>query len=95
MGKPVCVAQALLAILILLSAGQVPAAAPASPDLQYDKTGDGVVDAADWKQMSATEKTGYARASMRVLGQNPDAVLEDGRTLAGLYLDSLESIYGD
>ncbi len=85
----------LLTALVMLLAEPALAAVPVSPDAQYDKTGDGVVDAADWKEMSDKEKTGYARASMRVLGQNPDAVLEDGKTLAGQYLDSLKSIYGD
>ena len=85
----------LLAILLMLPGVPVQAGAPESADAQYDKTGDGIVDAADWQKMNADEKGGYARASLRALGQDPDAVLEDGKTLADQYLDSLESIYGD
>ncbi len=85
----------LLAILLMLPAVSAQAGEPESPDARYDKTGDGIVDAADWQKMNTAEKGGYARASLRALGQDPDAVLEDGKTLADQYLDSLKSIYGD
>lgn len=74
------------------------AAAPAeaaSVDARFDKTGDGVVDAADWQEMNDGEKSGYARASVTALGQSPDTRLEDGRTVAGQYLDSLNAVYED
>ena len=81
----------LLAWLLLVAG---PAGA-ASVDGQFDKTGDGYVDAADWQEMSKEEKVGYARASVTALGQSPDARLEDGRTVAGQYLDGLNAVYED
>jgi len=83
----------LLLSLALLLAGPVFAAEALSVDVQYDKTGDGIVDSSDWKKMNNEEKAAYARASMLALGQDPDALLNDGKTLAGQYLDGLKSVY--
>lgn len=65
-----------------------------SPDAKFDKTGDGWVDAADWKKMTPEERAAYARASVRALGQDPDAGVGGGKTRADQYLDGLESVYG-
>jgi len=83
---------ALAVALLCAASGLVYAG---SVDAQFDKTGDGYVDAADWQEMSTDEKAGYARASVTALGQSPDARLEDGRTVAGQYLDGLNAVYGD
>ncbi len=82
----------VLVICLLSMAGL---AVAASVDARFDKTGDGFVDVADWQEMSMEEKSGYARASVIALGQSPDARLEDGRTVAGQYLDGLNAVYED
>jgi hypothetical protein len=69
-------------------------AAPQSPDAKFDKTGDGWVDAEDWKRMTPEERAAYARASVRALGQDPDAGVGGGKTRADQYLDGLKSVYG-
>jgi len=84
---------ALLSFALLL-AGPVAAADMSSVEAQHDKTGDAIVDAADWKQMNDKEKAAYARDSMLALGQNPDMRLNNGKTLTDQYMDSLNSIYG-
>jgi len=84
-----------LALVVALLCATPVSANAGSVDAQFDKTGDGYVDAADWQEMSADEKAGYARASVTALGQSPDAKLEDGRTVAGQYLDGLNAVYED
>lgn len=62
-------------------------------DARFDKTGDGLVDAADWKLMSEKERMDYARASVKALGEDPDVMLSGGETRALRYLRGLRSVY--
>jgi len=71
-----------------------PPAGKQSPDAKFDKTGDGWVDATDWKRMTPKERAAYARACVQALGQDPDARLGDGKTRADEYLEGLKSVYG-
>jgi hypothetical protein len=64
-----------------------------SVDLLFDKTGDGIVDASDWAQMSGDDRAAYARASVEALGENPDIQLPGGKSRAENYLDGLSSVY--
>jgi len=77
----------------LLVWAPVPASAQ-SADARFDKTGDGLVDASDWKVMDQEEKQAYARDSLLELGLDPDASVGDGKTRADNYLDGLRSVYG-
>jgi hypothetical protein len=71
-----------------------PAAGPESPDARFDKTGDGLVDAADWARMTEAERRAYARASLQALGEDPDAPVGNGKqTRLDLYLDGLRAVY--
>lgn len=71
-----------------------PAAGPESPDARFDKTGDGLVDAADWARMTEAERRAYARASLKALGEDPDAPVGKGKqTRLDLYLDGLRAVY--
>ena len=63
-----------------------------SVDVRFDKTGDGLVDASDWKQMSETEKEAYARESLEALGEDPDLPLT-GKDRTQQYLEGLRSVY--
>jgi len=65
-----------------------------SADARFDKTGDGIVDASDWKLMNKIEKQGYARDSLRELGLDPDVSVGDGKTRTDHYLDGLRTVYG-
>ena len=62
-------------------------------DVIFDKTGDAIVDGQDWNQMTDAEKQDYARQSVIGLGQDPDAVVENGKTRSMLYLEGLRSVY--
>jgi len=62
-------------------------------DQAFDKTGDQLVDAADWKLMSKDEKIAYATASVSALGEHPDALLPDGASRAEHYLKGLIRVY--
>ena len=64
-----------------------------SADVRFDKTGDGVVNAEDWKQMNAKEKQAYARDSLRELGLDPEASVGEGETRVDRYLEGLRSVY--
>jgi len=65
-----------------------------SADVKFDKTGDGLVDAEDWKQMRDEEKQNYASDSLRELGLDPEAGVGEGKTRADRYLEGLQSVYG-
>jgi len=80
-------------VMALLLAAPVHAEKP-SADARFDKTGDGLVDAEDWKQMNNTEKQAYARDSLRELGLDPAAGVGKGKTRADRYLEGLRSVYG-
>jgi len=69
-------------------------ASSSSVEVRFDRTGDGLVDAADWQVMSEDEKTAYARASLLELGLTPEAAAGDGRTRLQDYLDGLRAVYG-
>lgn len=64
-----------------------------SVDLKFDKTGDGIVDATDWKAMAADERKAYARESVQALGEDPDTQIPGGKSRADLYLEGLNSVY--
>jgi len=65
-----------------------------SADARFDKTGDGLVNAEDWKQMRDEEKQAYAMDSLRELGLDPEAGVGAGKTRADRYLEGLRSVYG-
>lgn len=64
-----------------------------SVDARFDKTGDKLVDASDWGEMSELERAAYARASVEALGENPDVMLVDGKSRAESYLAALRAVY--
>jgi len=64
-----------------------------SVDAHFDKTGDGIVDASDWKKMTADEQESYARESLKALGQDPEALLLQGKNRMQKYLEGLRSVY--
>ncbi|MDQ6959143.1 MAG: hypothetical protein Q9M24_08560 [Mariprofundaceae bacterium] len=80
-------------VMALLLAAPVYAEKP-SADARFDKTGDGLVDAEDWKQMRDEEKQAYAMDSLRELGLDPEAGVGEGKTRADRYLEGLRSVYG-
>ena len=86
----------LFPVTILISvffASPLWAAGGLSVDAEFDLTGDGIVDAADWAKMSEKAKKAYAYSSVRALGENPDAILEGEKTRGGRYLQGLRSVY--
>jgi len=62
-------------------------------DAQFDKTGDKIVDASDWKKMSDAEHLSYAQASLKILGMDPYSKVSQDKTRAEQYLDGLNSVY--
>jgi len=64
-----------------------------SVDAEFDKTGDGIVDASDWGVMTELERQAYARASLKVLGEDPDVILLQGKSRVEQYLEGLRSVY--
>ena len=87
-----CLIAGVLAVALLL-----PLAASADDgvavDARFDKTGDGIVDAADWPEMKPDERLAYARASVEALGENPDVQLPGGKSRAEIYLEGLREVY--
>jgi len=83
--------------LIIIAVAILPALAwgdgNLSVDVRFDKTGDGIVDAADWAAMKPEERAAYARASVEALGEDPDAQLPGGKSRAGMYLEGLKAVY--
>jgi len=63
-------------------------------DARFDRTGDGLVDAEDWGQLSEAERQAYARDSLLELGLEPDAAVGNGQTRLQDYLDGLRAVYG-
>jgi len=88
-----CSACLCCALLFALPAwaGDAPSS---SVDATFDRTGDGLVDIADWLLMSEEKKTAYARASLLELGLSPQAAAGNGRTRLQDYLDALRAVYG-
>ena len=84
-----------VAILLscLMLSGTAMAAGGLSVDAQFDKTGDGIVDASDWVMMDEAARLEYARRSVAALGEDPDVKLEGGVTRTGRYLQGLRSVY--
>jgi len=86
----------LFSVTILASvffASSLWAADSLSVDAEFDLTADGIVDAADWAKMDEETKTAYANASIRALGENPDAIVEGEQSRGGRYLQGLRTIY--
>ncbi len=75
------------ASLLLLAAGGV------DVDRNFDRTGDGLVDASDWRIMDEQTRRAYARAFLQAIGENPDAPLPDGGTRLDRYLQGLSVVY--
>jgi len=82
-----------LALAALLVAGIASAGDGMAVDARFDKTGDGLVDAADWHMMTEQERMAYAKASVKALGEDPDVMLAGGETRALRYLRGLRSVY--
>ena len=77
----------------VLFASSLWAAGGLTTDAEFDLTGDGIIDAADWAKMGEKDKKAYADASIRALGENPDVILEGEQTRGGRYLQGLRSVY--
>lgn len=73
-------------------AGEV---APPQPSVEarFDRTGDAIVDAADWREMSEEEKLAYAQASLKAMGEDPASSMPDGRSKGEHYLQAIKAIY--
>jgi len=82
-----------MAMVVALAGMGAAIADEANVDARFDKTGDAIVDSQDWDLMNAGERQAYARQSVIGLGQDPDAVVENGKTRALLYLEGLRSVY--
>jgi len=91
-----------LCVLLLAAAFVMPLAVVADDeaprdavavDARFDRTGDGIVDAADWPDMKPDERLAYARASVEALGESPDVQLPGGKSRAEIYLDGLREVY--
>ncbi|MDX8405799.1 MAG: hypothetical protein R8K50_06575 [Mariprofundus sp.] len=81
----------ILALFFCISPAH--AAGGLSVDSQFDVTGDGLVDASDWPRMNEDARRAYADASVRILGEDPDARLEGEITRGQRYLQGLRSVY--
>jgi hypothetical protein len=84
---PVTILVSVLYIFPVWAAGGL------SIDAEFDLTGDGIVDAADWAKMGEDAKKAYANASVRALGENPEVIIEGEQTKGGRYLQGLRSVY--
>jgi len=82
-----------LVLAALLLCGVASADDGLAVDVRFDKTGDGLVDASDWKKMTEEERAAYARASVEALGEDPDVMLTGGETRAARYLKGLRAVY--
>ncbi len=82
-----------LVLAALLLGGVASADDGLAVDARFDKTGDALVDASDWKRMSEEERMAYARASVKALGEDPDVMLAGGETRAQRYLRGLRAVY--
>ncbi len=69
------------------------AAGGLSVDAKFDLTGDGIVDASDWVKMSEDAKQGYAHASIKALGEDPDVLLDARQSRADRFLLGLRAVY--
>lgn len=83
----------LTLLLSLFSAQSLYAAGGLSVDASFDLTGDGIVDAADWAKMSEDARRRYADQTIRAMGEDPDAMLDDHVTRGQRYLEGLRSVY--
>ena len=68
--------------------------ASADVDRQFDRTGDGLVDASDWRRLTLAEQRAYARACLEHIGIAPDARIGGGQTRLDRYLEGLNALYG-
>ncbi len=66
---------------------------PVTVDAVFDKTGDGIVDASDWREMSEKEKLAYANESLKAMGEVPESVMPDGKSKGERYLQALKEVY--
>ena len=64
-----------------------------SIDARFDKTGDQLVDASDWKAMSKAERMAYAYGSLESLGIDPYSKVSGEKTRMQQYLEGLASVY--
>jgi len=84
---------AITLVFFLSVAPVVWAAGGLSVDARFDLTGDGIVDASDWVKMTEDAKQGYAHASIKALGEDPDALLDVRQSRADRYLLGLRAVY--
>lgn len=81
------------AMALMLAPSLAGADAGLSVDARYDLTGDGIVDASDWKKMDEQTKAAYARDVVVNLGENPDVIVDGELSRAQRYLQGLKSVY--
>ncbi|MDX8402026.1 MAG: hypothetical protein R8K47_05280 [Mariprofundaceae bacterium] len=79
--------------LIWLAALMLSAAGGQNVDARFDKTGDGIVDAADWREMSEAERRAYAWAALAALGEDPYTRIEGETTRGDRFLAGLRAVY--
>ncbi len=60
---------------------------------RFDRTGDHIVDAADWREMDEAQRQAYVRASVLAAGGDPDAPAGEEQTQAQHYRKILEHLY--
>jgi len=83
----------VFSVWLVASAWLLMAPTVVSVDVQFDQTGDGLVDASDWAKMDDATRMAYARASLQALGEDPDVLLPEGLTRAQKYLQGLRAVY--
>ena len=66
---------------------------PSAVTNKFDKNGDGIIDRADWRRMTDSDKKTYVRMSLEEIGENPDTTVSQGKTREDLLLEGLEAIY--
>ncbi len=82
-----------VSLLLLLPATRLHAGDSLQVDAEFDITGDGIVDASDWRKMSAEQKRAYAYRSVKALGISPDETVEHETQRVDLYLHGLRTVY--
>lgn len=87
------VVRPVFAVSLLFLAASAHAAGGLLVDQKFDLTGDGIVDASDWQRMNEDAKRAYATESIKLLGENPDAIVDKGVTRSERYLQGLRAVY--
>ena len=87
MASPVIVASLILA---LLQPSLLMAATADEVEAQFDRSGDKLVDAEDWKQLSKQEQRDYVKASLKAF--SPHHTDADKHRME-LYLNAITNLY--